>query len=303
MGLWYGKSIVKQTQAAFRNLDLSDGLNDTHNVLMRQYRDFPEWVYGVWLAFCTVFTVLVCMFTPFVMPWWAAIFGIAMGAVMTVPIGLIAAVSGTQVGLNVLTEFVIGLMIPGQTIAVIGFKSLGYNVLIQALSLAGDLKLGHYMHISPISMFAAQLIGTLIGIIFNTGGAFYVMDVLKSPAIFVDKQWNGNSHATFLHAAGIWGAIGPARFFGIGTPYGSLMWAFLIGIALPFLPWIANKIYPHPRWYLINFPILTFAASPGGNNAFIVPVAVVGYSHPNIALFSSITGSDTNANYLINTIM
>jgi hypothetical protein len=68
-----------------------------------------------------------------------------MGVVFTVPIGLVQAISGWQVGLNVLTEFVIGLLIPGQTLAVIGFKSLGYNIVIQALNLVSDLKLGHYM--------------------------------------------------------------------------------------------------------------------------------------------------------------
>ena len=97
-----------------------------------------------------------------------------MGVVMTIPIGLIQAVSGTQIGLNVITEFVIGLIIPGQTVAVASFKSMGYNVLIQALSLVGDLKLGHYMHIPPIALVAAQLMGTLLGIIFNTAGAFFV---------------------------------------------------------------------------------------------------------------------------------
>lgn len=170
-------------------MDTSEGLEDTHNVMMRKYTDIPEWAYALWLVVMSVATVLVCQFTPFYMPWWASIFAILMGTVMTVPIGLIAAVSGTQVGLNVLTEFVIGLIIPGQTIAVISFKSLGYNVLIQALSLAGDLKLGHYMHIPPYAMVAAQLIGTLIGIFFNTGGAFFVLDILKSPVIFEDPLW------------------------------------------------------------------------------------------------------------------
>lgn len=82
---------------------------------------------------------------------WVFIFFIT-GSVFAIPIGIVQAVSGTQIGLNVLTEFVIGLMIPGQTLPVIAFKSLGYNILIQALALVADLKLGHYMHIAPIAM-------------------------------------------------------------------------------------------------------------------------------------------------------
>lgn len=117
---------------------------------------------------------------------------------MTIPIGLIQAVSGTQIGLNVLTEFVIGLILPGQTVAVMTFKSLGYNTLIQALALVSDLKLGHYMHIAPISMVIAQMIGTVIGIIFNTGTAFFVIDALKNPHIFVDESWKGTYYNIFV---------------------------------------------------------------------------------------------------------
>lgn len=203
--LWYGKDIVDQTKAAFSQVRTEHGLTDTHNRLMNAYKDIPEWTYAVWLLVMSILSVIVCQFTPFFMPWWydyfndrASIFAIALGGVMTIPIGIIQAVSGTQIGLNVLTEFIIGLLIPGQTIAVISFKSLGYNVLIQALALVADLKLAHYMHICPKSMVAAQLIGTLIGIFFNTAGAFFVLDVMKSPVIFVDPEWLATGHGTFL---------------------------------------------------------------------------------------------------------
>jgi hypothetical protein len=54
---------------------------------------------------------------------------------------------------------------------------------------------------------------------------------------------------SFLSAA-IRGAIGPARFFKIGTPYGSLMFGFGIGILLPLIPWGLNKLWPHSYWHL-----------------------------------------------------
>jgi tellurite resistance protein TehA-like permease len=133
---------VAQTKAAFRQQKMGQE-NDTHNKLMSVYPDIPEWIYAAWLLAMSALTVLVCIYTPFHMPWWASIFGIGMGVVMTIPIGIIQAVSGTQIGLNVLTELVIGMLLTGQTIPVICFKSLSYNVLIQALSLVGDLKLGH----------------------------------------------------------------------------------------------------------------------------------------------------------------
>lgn len=203
--LWYGKSIYKQTKAAFKMNELGNGLKDKHNVLMRAYADFPEWVYIAWLTVFTCLSVLVCQFSPIYIPFWASLFAILMGCFFTIPIGIVQAIAGFQVGLNVLTEFLIGLAIPGQTLAVIGFKSLGYNVVIQALNLVSDLKLGHYMHISPITMVFGQVLGTVIGIIFNTFGAFFVLD--KMSDILGTNQWQYPGYATFLSAAGIWGCI------------------------------------------------------------------------------------------------
>jgi tellurite resistance protein TehA-like permease len=102
---------VAQTKAAFRQQKMGQE-NDTHNKLMSVYPDIPEWIYAAWLLVMSALTVLVCIYTPFHMPWWASIFGIGMGVVMTIPIGIIQAVSGTQIGLNVLTELVIGMLLP-----------------------------------------------------------------------------------------------------------------------------------------------------------------------------------------------
>lgn len=68
---------------------------------------------------------------------------------------------------------------------------------------------------------AAQVIGTVIGVVFNTGGAFFVLDNLtESLGVGNDLgAWGALNYNTFLSAAGIWGSIGPARFFGIGSPY------------------------------------------------------------------------------------
>ena len=91
------------------------------------------------------------------MPLWAVFLCVGMSLLSILPIGIITAVSGSSLGLNVLTEFVIGLLIPGKTIAVMTFKSLGTNSVIQALDLLNDLKLGHYMKINPTHMVYAQV--------------------------------------------------------------------------------------------------------------------------------------------------
>lgn len=62
-----------------------------------------------------------------------------------------------QVGLNVITELIIGYMYPGRPLANITFKTFGTMSLSQAIMFLGDFKLGHYMKIPPKSMFMVQV--------------------------------------------------------------------------------------------------------------------------------------------------
>ena len=51
------------------------------------------------------------------------------------------------IGLNVLSEFLAGILIPGDPIGNVTFKVYGYISQSQAISLLGNLKLGHYMKV------------------------------------------------------------------------------------------------------------------------------------------------------------
>ncbi|KAI8903160.1 OPT oligopeptide transporter protein-domain-containing protein [Gorgonomyces haynaldii] len=263
--LWYGADIKRQVGQALRQANTAEGLKDTHNVLMEAYPDFPEWAYAVWLLVFTVLSVVVCEITPFHMPWWATLLATFMAIVFTIPIGIIQAVTGSQIGLNVITEFVIGLISPGQTIYMATFKSFGYNVMIQALNLVSDLKLGHYMHISPYAMLCTLWTLSLLqrSLRMTSGSGIYFNDSV--------------GYNTFLNAAGIWGSIGPARFFGSGTPYFSLNLGFLAGFILPVIPWLLNKYYPNNFWHLINVPLLVFNNTIPGELGALLPALLIGF--------------------------
>lgn len=153
--LWYGKSIIKQFKAAINQVN--DEESDIHNRLMRAYPDIPEWMFIAFLAFTLLLQIAVSLWTPFGMPIWSIFLCIGINLVFLVPFGVIRAIAAVPLYLNVVTEFVIGLIIPGETIAIMAFKSLGTNTLIQALTLIADLKLGHYMKINPVHMVFAQV--------------------------------------------------------------------------------------------------------------------------------------------------
>jgi hypothetical protein len=86
-----------------------------------------------------------------------------LGVLLLIPFGVVYAVSGVDVTLNVISELVGGFVVPGKAIAMNMFKSYGCMVLLSAIVFSSDLKLGHYAKIPPRSMFRAQLVATIIG--------------------------------------------------------------------------------------------------------------------------------------------
>jgi OPT family oligopeptide transporter len=79
-----------------------------------------------------------------------------------IPIEMIQAITNQQLGLNVITELIIGYMLPGRPLAMILFKTLGYITMAQGLQFASDFKLGHYMKVPQRSMFWSQVVASVI---------------------------------------------------------------------------------------------------------------------------------------------
>jgi hypothetical protein len=82
--------------------------------------------------------------------------------VYIIPIGMIQAITNQQVGLNVITELVIGYALPGRPIAMMMFKTWGYITMAQALTFTSDFKLGHYMKIPCVPALISSLYCSLI---------------------------------------------------------------------------------------------------------------------------------------------
>lgn len=65
--------------------------------------------------------------------------------------------------------------------------------------------------------------------------------------------------------------VGPSRFLVAGTSYGNLYYGFLLGLFLPLIPWLLNKLYPHHWWHLINpVHIMQGSQNVGGIQAGIL---------------------------------
>ncbi|KAG6914552.1 hypothetical protein DXG01_016661 [Tephrocybe rancida] len=132
---------------------------DIHARLMSRYPQVPEWWYLT--IFLSMFAIGIISIEV-EMPVWAFLLSLAISFTLTIPIGMIQAITNQQITLNVITELVIGYALPGHPVAMMLFKTWGYKTIGQALSFTSDFKLGHYMKVPPRHMFLSQVIATVI---------------------------------------------------------------------------------------------------------------------------------------------
>ena len=266
--LWYGNTIAGQLKDMLNQRESDDG--DVHTEMMRKYWDIPEWMYVVYTVLMLAIQIVILQLTAFKLEWWGTLLAFGIAFVFILPTGVIQALTNQPIGINVLTEFIIGFIIPGKTIDVMSFKSFGIALQNQALDLSSNLKLGYYMHIPPAAMVACQFIGTIIGSITSTFISFWMMDSGLAALQASSSEWNAITYQTFTTAGSIWGSLGPARIFGPATTYFPLLLGFPLGIILPIIPWAANRVYPSKWWKIINVPLLCSNINYIGQNSAII---------------------------------
>lgn len=245
---------------------------DVHHRLMKSYKEVPEW----WYMICLVFSVVVgCAgitsyptnTSPIVV-----FFGILLTLIFIVPTGIIYAMTGVQVSLNVLAEFIGGSFVEGNALAMCFFKTYGVITCVQALSFAGDLKLAHYVKIPPRITFWAQMVPTLATTFVAVTVLSYqvhIEDVCTRDAPF---RFTCPGETTFFTAAVLWGTVGPKRLWGVGGTYAVTLLGFPLGVALVVAFWALSKKYPENT--------------------------VLRQAHPVVLLYGGLSWSPYNISYL-----
>nr|GLL18337.1 oligopeptide transporter 4-like [Ipomoea trifida] len=261
VALFYGRGIYDQYRAASKeNMDI-------HTRLMRKYKDIPSWWFYTLLLVTIIVSLALCIFmkNEVQMPYWGLLLACVIAFTFTLPISIITATTNITPGLNIITEYIMGVIYPGRPIANVCFKTYGYMSMSQAISFLSDFKLGHYMKIPPRSMFLVQFFGTIIAATTNIIVAWWLLhsvDHICHQDKFSNSPWTCPGDRVFFDASVIWGLVGPKRIFGSLGNYSSLNWFFLGGILGPFLVWLLHKAFPSQTWItLINLPVLLGATS------------------------------------------
>ncbi|KAI0342190.1 OPT oligopeptide transporter [Trametopsis cervina] len=253
---------------------------DIHARLMSKYPQVPDWWYAIIFLTMFVFGIIVIEVWPTQMPVWAFVLSLVIAFVYVIPIGMIQAITNQQVGLNVITELIIGYALPGKPIAMMMFKTWGYITMAQALTFSSDFKLGHYMKIPPRPMFWCQVVATVIAGTVQLGVQAWMFTNIDG--MCDSDQPDGficPSTTVFGTASIIWGVIGPARQFSSGQLYYGLVFFFLAGALAPIITRLVQYKFNHQFIRYINWPLIFSAtgAIPPATPANYVIWCVVGF--------------------------
>ncbi|KAG6336421.1 hypothetical protein ID866_2664 [Astraeus odoratus] len=242
---------------------------DVHARLMSRYPQVPEWWYAIVFMTMFIFGIICIEVWPTQFPVWGFVLSLIIAFVYIIPVGMIQAITNQQIGLNVITELIVGYLLPGRPLAMMMFKTWGYITMAQALQFASDFKLGHYMKIPPRTMFWAQIVASIIAGTVQLGVQSWMFTNI--PDMCAPDQKDGficPSTQVFGTASIIWGVIGPQRQFSSGQVYHGLVWFFIIGVLCPLAAWLVSLKWPHS---FIRFPVIF------NGTAYIPPASAVNY--------------------------
>ena len=246
---------------------------DVHTKMMRKYKEVPAWWYAAtFLAFLAVALTSILAY-PTHLTWWAFFIALLIALAFSIPIGMISAITNITLGLNVITEFIIGYMQPGRPVAMMLFKTYGYITMTQALAFAADLKLGHYMKVPPRIMFTGQVIATIWSSIVQIAVLNWAFGAIDN---ICDQE---NVHhftcpggRVFFNASVIWGLIGPQRIFSAGQIYNSMLYFFIAGALGPPIFYGLARAFPKSNLRYINVPLIF------GGSGEIPPATTINYT-------------------------
>ncbi|KAF8263625.1 OPT oligopeptide transporter [Lactarius quietus] len=216
---------------------------DIHARLMSVYKEVPDWWYISIFLSMFVFGVVAIEVWNTQFPVWAFVLALLISFVYTVPIGIIQAITNQQVGLNVITELIIGYALPGRPIAMMMFKTWGYITMVQALQFTSDFKLGHYMKIPHRPMFFCQVVATMLAGTVQLAVQAWLFSNVEDLCSSTQKDGFTCPNTTVFGTASIiWGVIGPRRLFSHGQLYYGL--------------WVLHKKFKFGFLKYVNFPLI-----------------------------------------------
>ncbi|KAB2569190.1 Oligopeptide transporter 7 [Lasiodiplodia theobromae] len=246
-----------------RGARIQEQYDDQLSVLQRAYDEVPFWWFAALFAasFVSLVTIVAC--GQLFIPVWTYFVAIGTGAILVVPLGWLYALSNFQLPIGTVNELLYGLMVN----SISGFKnptgasvygSIAGNAWYRAQYNLQDMKIGHYMHIPPKTVFFTQVFGSFLGIPVNYAVVRWVLDTkfdyltgkLEDPS----HQWTAQSLTSNLTMGVQYVLIGPRRLFEQHI-YRVLPYGFLVGVLAPCVIYGLHRAFPRLKFNLWNTTI------------------------------------------------
>ena len=232
---------------------------DPHYKLMLAYSDCPSWWYGLVLL-SSVVIGLICLYSvESTLPWWGFVIACLLSALCILFFGAQYAITGFQFIIQYIIQMLGGYLHPGKPVANMYFTLFGYNSVVQGQLLLRDLKIAQYGKLPPKCTFTVQVVGTMVGAIFN-----YVMmvsivnnqrDILLS--IEGTNIWSGQNVQQYNSQAVAWGGL--AKYlFSVGARYQWVTLAFLVGFVVPLPLYFLHRLFPRAGFWYWNSAIIVY---------------------------------------------
>lgn len=232
---------------------------DPHFVLMQNYKECPDWWYGITLVLSMAVGLIVIYKSESTLPWWGYFIACLVGYSLLIILGSMQGITGVPFTIQSIIQMIGGYIRPGYPVANMYFSLYGYNALQQGKFLAQDLKFAQYGHLAPRTTFFVQMLGTLVGTMLNYVMANNIIDnqaeVLRS--VYGTNIWSGNQAQQFNAQAVTFGGL-PHELFSIGSKYQWVPLATLLGFVAPVPFWLAHRKWPRLGLDQINTPVMFF---------------------------------------------
>ncbi|KAF2152269.1 OPT superfamily oligopeptide transporter [Myriangium duriaei CBS 260.36] len=227
--------VRRETKEQYQQRVLADPSIDPHYKLMIKngYEDVPMWWFGMVFLASFVIGMGTLYAIGSTLPWWGYIMSNIFAAIFILFFGVQYGVTGFQFNQQPIIQMLAGYMHPGKPLANMYFTVFGFNGVQQGQLLARDLKLAQYAHLSFKATFTFQMLGCIIGAIFN-----YIMmqSIVTNQSTILKASegsniWSGQNVQQYNTLAIAWSIAGD--MFSVGARYQWVTISYLVGFVVP----------------------------------------------------------------------
>ncbi|KAI6781648.1 putative mitochondrial carrier-like protein [Emericellopsis cladophorae] len=214
---------------------------DAHSLLMQKYREVPVWWYMGTLVVATALGFAGVGAWSTYTTWGVVPHSVLLALVFVVPVGIVKSITGIEVLLNVSAEFIGGMTIPGNALAMNYFKT--YGPLLEASSTC-DLFWPDDRH-ADINIF-------LLGV------PSFQIDIPRVCAAEAPMRFTCPALNSYFTSSVLWGTIGPVKMFSRKGQYAPLLLGPPLGALTPLIFWDLMKLMPRSRWVCQVHPVASW---------------------------------------------